>query len=54
MNWLGKEYIIEKYSRRCERNEIYRTNGSFNGHYFAEKDHIISNYTNLYSKKEYI
>lgn len=43
MNWLGEEYIIEKYHLRTIRNKIYYHNDtiSFNGHYFTEKNKLI-------------
>jgi glycosyltransferase involved in cell wall biosynthesis len=46
MNWLGEEYIVEKYRLRCERNQINRHKDffSFNGHYFTEKNRLIEMY----------
>lgn len=44
MNWLGEEYIVEKYRLRAIRNEIYRNPISFNGHYFTERDRLIEMY----------
>ena len=47
MNWLGEEYIVEKYRLRSERNEIYRYPISFNGHYFTERDRLVEMYREM-------
>lgn len=53
MNWLGEEYIIEKYHLRTIRNQIYYHNNtiSFNGHYFTEKNKLIEMYREFNNNK---
>jgi glycosyltransferase involved in cell wall biosynthesis len=51
MNWLGKEYTINKYKNRYERNKVLHNDGSFNAHYFLKREEIEQRYDNLYLNK---
>jgi glycosyltransferase involved in cell wall biosynthesis len=52
-NYLGAEYLVDKYRRRYERNSGSRLNG-LNGHYVNDRDEAIRFYESCLARAVYI